>query len=195
MNLFDTLPQRTELDATSWVEHVPGWLSVSDADQLFDELKNGAGWEQRSRYIANQKVIEPRLTAEYASVAEAPYPILHDTVARLDEVYGVTYDGLWINCYRDNRDSTSWHGDWPTCKRSVCTVPVLSLGATRRFFIKPRAGGKSVIFTPEAGDLIVMGGRAQKDWVHSVPKENRPAGMRISVNFSSRAQGVPERTR
>jgi alkylated DNA repair dioxygenase AlkB len=29
-----------------------------------------------------------------------------------------------------------------------------------------------------------MGGRAQRDWRHSVPKQATPAGPRISINFA-----------
>jgi len=35
-----------------------------------------------------------------------------------------------------------------------------------------------------SGDLIVMGGRSQRDWRHSVPKQATPAGPRISINFA-----------
>jgi alkylated DNA repair dioxygenase AlkB len=63
-------------------------------------------------------------------------------------------------------------------------VPVLSLGATRRFLIKPAEGGSSVSLTVSSGDLVVMGGRCQRDWRHSVPKQASPAGPRISVNFA-----------
>ena len=37
--------RRIDLDATSWIEHVPGWLHGSGA--LFDELMASAPWEQR----------------------------------------------------------------------------------------------------------------------------------------------------
>jgi len=138
--------------------------------------------------MVNRMVTEPRLTAEYTNLAEAPDPMLRTAAAALSEHYGVPYDGLWINFYRDHRDSTGWHGDWPTCKREVCTVPVLSLGARRRFLLKPRQGGRSIALTPAGGDLIVMGGRCQRDWRHCVPKQTAPACARISVNFSSRLQ-------
>jgi alkylated DNA repair dioxygenase AlkB len=141
--------------------------------------------------MVNRMVVEPRLTAEYTDLAGAPHPILRAAADALSERYGVPYDGLWLNYYRDHRDSTGWHGDWPTCKRSICTVPVLSLGATRRFLVKPRDGGRSTVLTPASGDLIVMGGRCQRDWRHSVPKQTAPAGPRISVNFSSRIQAIP----
>ena len=104
--------------------------------------------------------------------------------------YGVPYDGVWINLYRNHHDSTGWHGDWPTCKRDECIVPVLSLGATRRFLLKPRSGGSSIVLSPTDGDLVVMGGRCQTNWRHCVPKQARPAGMRISINFSSSAQAT-----
>jgi alkylated DNA repair dioxygenase AlkB len=38
--------------------------------------------------------------------------------------------------------------------------------------------------TSRHGDLIVMGGRAQRDWRHSVPKQATPAGPRISIDFA-----------
>ena len=181
---------RIELDATSWVEHVPGWLA--DSEQLLAGLIANVAWEQRERWMVNRMVTEPRLTAEYNNLASAPEEALRVAAAALSAQYGVTYDGLWINYYRNHRDSTGWHGDWPTCKRTVCIVPVLSLGATRRFLIKPRGGGKSVGLSPASGDLIVMGGRCQRDWLHCVPKQDRPAGPRISVNFSSTHQATRE---
>jgi alkylated DNA repair dioxygenase AlkB len=179
---------RIDLDATSWVEHIPGWLSAGD--QLLADLLATDGWEQRSRWMVNRTVLEPRLTVEFPDIADAPVPLLRTAAAALSVHYGVPYDGLWVNRYRDHSDSTGWHGDWPTCKRELCVVPVLSLGATRRFLLKPRAGGRSIGLTPQGGDLVVMGGRCQRDWVHSVPKQKTPAGVRISVNFSSRAQAV-----
>jgi hypothetical protein len=101
---------------------------------------------------------------------------------------GVTYDALWMNWYRDHRDSTSWHADRPANVPETAIVPVLSLGATRRFLIRPNAGGRSRTFIPAGGDALIMQGRCQRDWQHSVPKQQTPAGPRISVNFSSTTQ-------
>jgi alkylated DNA repair dioxygenase AlkB len=179
---------RIQLDAASWVEHIPGWLNGSE--QLLASILASAGWEQRDRWMVNRMVVEPRLTAEYPDLASAPEPMLHAAAAILSHHYGVPYDGLWVNLYRDHRDSTGWHGDWPTCKRDECVVPVLSLGATRRFLLKPRPGGRSIVLTPASGDLVVMGGRCQRDWRHCVPKQTTPAGPRVSVNFSSRLQAT-----
>lgn len=181
--------RRVQLDEHSWVEHVPGWLTGSA--QLFDDLMATAGWEQRTRWMFTQHVTEPRLTAEYAELADAPIPMLHTIAGALSAHYGVDYDGLWVNLYRDHHDSTGWHGDGPTARKRECTVPVLTLGAARRFLVRPVDGGPSTTFQPLSGDLIVMGGRCQSDWRHCVPKQAGSAGPRISVNFKATAQAVP----
>jgi hypothetical protein len=121
---------------------------------------------------------------EYADIGLAPQRLLHTITDTLSEHYGVAYRYLWLNLYRTHRDSTSWHGDPIAKVQETSTVPVLSLGAARRFLIRPAEGGQSVSLTAASGDLIVMGGRAQRDWRHSVPKQATAAGPRISINFA-----------
>ena len=67
---------RITLDETSWVEYVTGWLPGPDADELLAKLTANAAWEQRERRMVNRVVIEPRLTAEYNNLADAPDPVL-----------------------------------------------------------------------------------------------------------------------
>lgn len=134
--------------------------------------------------IYDRRVIEPRLTAQYKDASSAPQQLLGTVTETLARHYRVSYRYLWLNLYRTHRDSTSWHGDPIGKFQQTSTVPVLSLGATRRFLIRPAQGGKSLSLTVASGDLIVMGGRAQRDWRHSVPKQATPAGPRISINFA-----------
>jgi alkylated DNA repair dioxygenase AlkB len=185
-------PRRVALDEASWVEHVPRWLALALAhsERLFEVLRDGAGWERRQRWMYTRRVDEPRLTAEYHLLAEAPFEELRAIGAALSERCGVPYDSVWLNLYRDHQDSTAWHADRPASNAPHSLVPVLSLGATRRFAVRHRDGGRSTVFEVAAGDLVVMGGRCQRDWVHSVPKEQQPAGPRISINFASSVQAA-----
>ncbi|WP_344418799.1 alpha-ketoglutarate-dependent dioxygenase AlkB [Pseudonocardia ailaonensis] len=174
--------ERVDLDETSWITHVPGWLTGDD--ELMRLLMTNAPWEQRSRWMYNRRVQEPRLTAEYPVVAQAPHPVLHHLTGELSRQFGVPYSRLWMNWYRDQDDGTSWHADRPVDRLDTAVIPVLSLGATRRFLIKPNGGGRSTVIVTRGGDLVVMGGRCQKDYKHSVPKQRTPAGPRLSLNFS-----------
>jgi len=177
---------RTMLDAHSWIEVVPGW--VSGPDTLFQRLTTGVPWTQHTRRLFDRMVLEPRLTAEYRDLRNVPHRPLVDMAGLLSRHYGVGYDSLWLNLYRDGRDSTGWHRDRFSCRRPDCVVPVLTLGATRRFLLRPRNGGPSIALSPRSGDLIVMGGRCQEDWFHGVPKAPAVFEPRISVNFQSTAQ-------
>ena len=112
---------RRPLDDTSWVEVVPGWLSGGES--LLIRLVASVPFEQRRRWMYHRLVDEPRLTAEYADLASTPEPLLPVLARRLSDHYGVPYDGVWINLYRNHHDSTGWHGDWPTCKRDECISP------------------------------------------------------------------------
>jgi alkylated DNA repair dioxygenase AlkB len=174
------------LDEHSWITHVPGFLT-SHQRMLADLAALDGVWEQRQRWMFDRRVDEPRLTGEYTDLSAAP-ALLAELAGALSEHLSVAYDRVWMNWYRDNNDGTGWHADRPAHKAPTAIVPVLSLGAPRRFLVRPYGGGPSTVFTPDGGDLIVMHGRCQRDWQHCVPKQKVPAGPRMSLNFSSVTQ-------
>jgi alkylated DNA repair dioxygenase AlkB len=174
--------RRIRLDPTSWVDHQPSW--VSGSDRLFERLLAGMGWQQRSRHMYEQRVVEPRLTAhwdEQMEVALDP-PILEAMREVLSARYGRHFDSVGFNLYRDGRDSVAWHGDRIARQVSDPVVALVALGEPRRFLLRPRRGGASKVFLLGQGDLLVTGGRTQRSWEHSVPKV-KSAGPRISVAF------------
>ena len=61
-------------------------------------------------------------------------------------------------------------------------MATISVGAPRRFLLRPAVGGRSIAFDLGGGDLYVMGGTCQRTWRHSVPKV-ASAGPRIAVMF------------
>lgn len=184
LDAFNTATDH-RLDAHSWITHVPGLLVGHH--RLLSLLEAEASWEQRSRWMFDRKVAEPRLTAEYRDLNYAP-SLLVELAAVLSAHLDVPYDRVWLNWYRDHNDGTGWHADRPANRAETAAVPVLSVGAVRRFLIRPVGGGHSVTFTPAGGDLLIMRGRCQRDWQHSVPKQVHAVGARMSLNFSSVTQ-------
>ena len=172
------VPRRIVLDDRSWVDLAPAWLSGADA--WFDAIVAEAPWNQRRRRMYDQDVMEPRLTCGWR-VTEAPDPA-PAVAAALTEHYGVRFDRVAANYYRHGDDSVAWHGDRVRYTHEAPIVAIVSLGAPRRFGLRSLAGGPSTRLTVAGGDLLVMGGRCQHDWQHTVPKWPG-AGPRVSVTF------------
>ncbi len=160
---------RIQLDDTSWVDHVQGWLA-GDAE-LMAALMKHASWEQRSRWMYTRMVTEPRLTAEYPVIADAPQPVLRYLTEVLSEHYQRRYTRLWMNWYRDNNDGTGWHADRPANRQDEAVIPVLSLGATRRFLIRPESGGPSTTIVTHGGDLVSWAAAARRTTSTRCPSE------------------------
>lgn len=169
---------RHQLDEHSWLDLQRGWLS--GADTLFTELAGSARWQQHDRWMYDKRVLEPRLTCSW-SLPSATEP-LESMAALLSGQYGVEFDSVAANYYRDGNDSVAWHGDRVRFTHERSLVAIISLGSRRRFGLRPRGGGRAHWFAVDGGDLLVMGGRSQHDWEHCVPKATR-GGPRISVTY------------
>jgi alkylated DNA repair dioxygenase AlkB len=173
---------RHHLDSRSWVDYAPLWVSGTDA--LFAELVACRPWNQRERWTFDRTVLEPRLTSSWSSTDGPPLdpPVIERMRAALSLRYGVTFDSVGFNLYRDGNDSVAWHGDRIAREITEPVVALVSLGESRPFLLRPRGGGRSRRFLLGGGDLLVTGGRTQREWQHSVPKV-ASAGPRISLAF------------
>jgi len=185
--------ERVALDDTAWIDIVAGWVSSSDL--LFEQLRTSLPWARRERWIYDQRVLEPRLTARWTlDSGEALHPpILERMRQALGANYGVTFEAIGFNFYRDGRDSVAWHRD--KIRREVVRpiVPLVALGDRRRLLFRPRGGGPSRAFAIGRGDLLGTV-CSQVRWVsHPVTKVAR-SGPRISIAFrygvDPRAYGV-----
>ena len=175
-------PRRRRLDARSWVEHEPGWLSGHEA--LFDALRHGIEWRTERRTVYDTVIEVPRLTATIPDDGPCPPALAHAREA-LERRYRRRFESIRLAWYRDGRDSVAMHGDRIGRRIADTVVAILSLGAPRRFLLKPAAGGRSLRFDLGGGDLLVMGGACQRTWRHGIPKA-KSAGPRISIQFRER---------
>jgi alkylated DNA repair dioxygenase AlkB len=183
--------ERTVLEHGAWVDVRPRW-ATGTAD-LLQRLLDEVPWKSERRRMYDRIVDVPRLVCFYEEGAALPDPLLVLARRGLSEHYlpelGEPLRTVGMCCYRDGADSVAWHGD--TIGRGSTedtVVAILSLGAERRFLLRPRGGGSSVRLDVGDGDLLVMGGSCQRTYEHSVPKTARPVGPRVSLQF--RASGV-----
>ena len=174
--------RRLQLDERSWVDLVPSWLPWHA--ELFDLLHETAPWQQRERHMYEKKVLEPRLVAAWSDEGLAALPAeLEEVRQAVGSRYGVEFDSVLVNLYRDGWDGVAWHGDTVRKRLDEAIVVTVGLGERRRFLLRPGASGPAVhTLRTGQGDLVVMGGRTQHEWQHTVPKEAR-AGARMSVTM------------
>ncbi|MHB1930849.1 MAG: alpha-ketoglutarate-dependent dioxygenase AlkB, partial [Acidimicrobiales bacterium] len=160
---------------------------------LMGALVETVPWRAERRPMYDRVVDVPRLLAFYGEGEPLPHPALDAVGAALDERYAPALGERLVTAglclYRDGRDSVAWHGDTiGRGSREDTVVAIVSLGATRRFSLRPVGAPGSLRFDLAHGDLLVMGGSCQRTWQHAVPKTARPVGPRVSVQF--RARGV-----
>jgi alkylated DNA repair dioxygenase AlkB len=186
--LGDTV-RRTVLSHGAWVDVRPGWMT--GADGLFERLSCGLSWRAERRPMYDRVVDVPRLLCFYDEGEPLPHPALAAARQALDEHYAAELAEPFVTAglclYRDGRDSVAWHGDRigrGSSKDSV--VAIVSLGAPRTFALRPLGGGVGHRYEIGHGDLLVMGGSAQRTWQHAVPKTTNAVGPRISIQFRPR---------
>ena len=181
--------ERIMLDETSWVDVSRGWLRGSDT--LLDVLAADVPWKQGRRWMYERMVDDPRVSAWYLHGDALPHAALASMRDDLSRHYGVRFGSVGLNYYRDGNDSVAWHRDRELRYLDRTLIAIVTLGGPRHFLVRPFGGGRSRDIRPGPGDLLVMGGRCQADWEHSVPKV-RAAPPRMSVTYRwSSKRGLP----
>jgi alkylated DNA repair dioxygenase AlkB len=169
-------------DETGTIVYTPALFSREESERLFLTLRVEIPWESDTRWMYDRRVDVPRLVAYYES--ESFPPVLEEIRGRVEPHAGVRIERIGLNFYRDERDSVAWHNDRIAEFGTAPTIALVSFGATRRMLLrtKPSAPRKrSLSLDLEPGSLLVMQGASQLFWDHSIPKERRPTGPRISV--------------
>jgi alkylated DNA repair dioxygenase AlkB len=175
---------------------------VADPIPVFRTLRDGVAWKGSRLWRYEKWVDEPRVGA-FFRVGTYPDPALTDTHRWLQHRYRVEFDSVALAYYRNGRDGQAFHRDRDMRHCEETIIAVLSFGSTRPWLLRPRtrsdkwiaeSGGATVDLAPAGGDLLVMGGRCQVDWEHSVPQLRRnPDAARISAQWRwTSGRGRPE---
>lgn len=181
--------RRITLSAGAWVDVLPNWLA--GADDIFARLIHDVPWRHESRQMYDRIVEVPRLVHTYGLGEALPDPVLTQAREILSSHYAPELGEPFVTAgccfYRDGNDSVAWHGDNLGRGRTQDTiVAIVSLGSPRKLLLRPRGGATEISLALGHGDLVAMGGSAQRTWEHSVPKTTRDIGPRISVQFRAR---------
>ena len=180
---------RTELDGTSWVEFASGF--VRDADTWMETLTESVDWQETEVLRYDRYVPEKRLSAGLRSDRQ---PLLRQTELHLQSRFRVPWTGVAALLYRDGDDFQGFHGDREMKWLDDTLIAIVVLGERRPFTFRPRATSSQldrrpagehpddIVLMPGHGDLLLMGGACQRDWLHTVPPATTSA-PRISLTW------------
>lgn len=163
----------------------PAFLGFEEGDALVAELLATTRFAADSRMMYGKRVAVPRETAGRGDRMSQPWtPRLVIVRERLEVLLGTGFDYVFVNRYRDGRDSVAWHGDHESSGKVVAS---LSLGATREFDLRPKRESelrpRAIALDLAHGDLVVMAGETQRYWEHRVRKDPRVHDQRINLTF------------
>ncbi|MCC3155924.1 alpha-ketoglutarate-dependent dioxygenase AlkB [Hymenobacter sp. 15J16-1T3B] len=175
------------------------FLAPAEAAALLQELTATVHWRHEPITLFGKQVMQPRLTAwhgdagaryRYSGLLMQPEPwtpALQALRERVEVATGARFNSVLLNLYRGGQDSMGWHADDEPELGPTPVIASLSLGATRRFRLRPRPGHgpahAPVGLELGAGSLLLMLGPTQRYWQHAVPKTAQAVGPRLNLTF------------
>ena len=181
-------------------EYRPAFLSRALADRWLAQLWRELDWSQQEIRLFGRRVMQPRLTAwygdpgavyTYSGLTLTPlpwHPVLRELRGRLQDVTGAQFNSVLANAYRDGRDSMGWHSDDEAELGPAPLIASVSLGAARRFLVRPRtrrAGSpaNSSGLALAHGSLLLMKGDSQRRYQHALPRTRKSTDLRINLTY------------
>lgn len=175
------------------IDHVAGFLTACEADQLLVEVRDETPWAAKEVQVGGKSVALTRLICWVGDVdydfygaevlATAWTPSLAALRDRLAAETRASYNSVLLNLYRDRDDQVGWHADDESSLGQTPTIASVSLGGSRTFEMRHTGSGETVAIELEHGSLVVMYGDAQSAWRHRVPKTDRDVDARINLTF------------
>lgn len=191
--------QDTRLEPAGRIQFWPQWLAPSQAEALLQCTIEELNWRQLpvrmfGRWIPQPRLVDfhadPGVSYTYAGLRLSGHgwpEWLDQLRCAVAEVAGVEFNSVLCNLYRDGRDYMGWHADDETELGLNPCIASISLGASRRFVLRPK--GKQCEpaqrheYRLDSGSLMLMAGDLQHRWQHQLPKALRVKEHRVNLTF------------
>lgn len=177
------------------------------ADYL-QTLLEAVNWSNDYYIAFGRKIDIPRLQAWYAD-AGIRYNYSNDLLTtqvwieplleikqQIEQMTQHRFNSVLLTCYRNGKDSVSWHADNEAELGCQPCIASLSLGACRQLHYRHKRNNLSGSISLHNGDLLIMRPGFQHDWEHSVPAQPDIDIARINLTFRAvtavSAPGLPD---
>ncbi len=166
------------------VSMVRQFISPGEVDCLLSEFQQGFCWKREGSRLSS---FFSEKSYSYGSIVHNPCPIPDFLLTLMQKVMSYTgheFNSVYFILYQSGGSRLSWHADDEQELGRNPTIGSISIGASRVMGFKP----KTELLTPirctlHAGDLLVMAGSVQHDWLHCVFQENGYVQPGINITF------------
>jgi alkylated DNA repair dioxygenase AlkB len=167
-------------------------VPMSNAD-IFARLVQETDWRHETIVVYGKRHLQPRLTAwhgevgyTYSGLHLEPLPmtpLLAQLRSAVEAATGHRYNSVLLNYYRDGADSMGMHSDDEPELGPRPAIASLSYGATRTFILRHKRSKRTLKFELADGNLLLMAGSLQQNWLHGINKTAKPVGARLNLTF------------
>jgi alkylated DNA repair dioxygenase AlkB len=170
-------------------------LNKKYSSSLMTTLVQSIPWQRDELIIYGKTIISKReaawigdnqLNYTYSGVTKTPSewtPELLELKTSIESKCGSKFNSCLLNLYHDGSEGMSWHSDNEKELGEQPIIASLSLGAIRKFYFRHKLTKTKVETLLESGSLLVMQGKTQEFWQHSVPKMRAVKSPRINLTF------------
>lgn len=197
MNLFeldDNLPIQL-LPHNGVVEYYGTVITSDESTKYFEKLLSMVSWKNDMAVIRGQQLTTKRKVAWYA---DQPYTYTYSNVTKtaqpwfslllelkdlVERACNENFNSCLLNLYSNGSEGMAWHCDAEKDLKRNGTIASLSFGAERKFSLKHKCTKEKIDVNLEHGSLIVMRGKTQSNWLHSIPKTKKVDTPRVNLTF------------
>lgn len=167
-----------------------------DCEFYFNKLMDSIPWKNDviklfgKRIVTNRKVAwfaENNITYTYSNQQKTANPFFYELQLikeKVEVISNCEFNSCLLNLYMNGKDGMGWHSDNEKEIEVNSTIASVSFGASRKIYFKNRMNPLQKLKLQLApGSLLLMEGKIQKHWLHSIPKMITITEPRINLTF------------
>ena len=166
-----------------------------DSDELLTKLISKLPWESMVIKMFGRETKIPRLQCwigdegcnyKYSGKKLNRQNWTKDLTMIREKIYKefkIDFNSVLVNYYRDGKDSMGWHSDDEKELGHNPTIASISFGSERDLVFRNKISKETLSIAQVHGCLILIDGKTQKNWQHSIKKTRKVIGPRINLTF------------
>ena len=173
------------------------FYDIGSSKIILNNLHSNIKWTNDKVKMYGKSLILKRRVAWYADSGKSytysglkkdPLPFtseLKTIKAKVEKKTNVVFNSVLLNDYENGQVGMGWHSDDEKELGKNPTIASLSFGASRDMFFRNKNNPnlKVIKILIENGSLLVMKGKTQHFWQHSIPKRLKVKQRRINLTF------------